>query len=118
MSRTVTESVPVTDIVEDIATITTIPPASLRKLFDKVGWCICNAVEESRLRNEDITEINVGYGNLLISIENNQIQYKFIPNSKLEKGLVETIVNKKNSLVVNLEQTFANRIVKTYKDMF
>lgn len=61
----------VTDIIEDISTITTIPPVSLRKLFDKVGWCICNAVEESRLKEQDITEVNIGFGTLLISVENN-----------------------------------------------
>lgn len=106
------------NIIDDLSTITTIPPASLRKLFEKVGWCICNGVLESRLAEQDITEINLGYGTLIISIENNQIEYKFIPSSKLEKGLIETVVNKKNPLVVNLEETFANRILKTYKDMF
>ena len=112
------EDITSVNIVEDLSTITTIPPASLRKLFEKVGWCICNGVVESKLNDEDITEINLGFGTLIISVENNHIEYKFIPSSKLEKGLVESIVNKRNPLVVNLEETFANRILKTYKDMF
>lgn len=112
------ENIKPTNIVQDISTITTIPTASLHKLFDKVGWCICNGVEESRLNGDDVTEINLDFGTLLISVENNQIQYKFIPSSKLEKGLIDTIINKKNPLTVKLEDTFANRILKTYKDMF
>ena len=107
-----------TDIINDVATITTIPPTSLRKLIDKMSWCICNAVEESRLSNIESTIVNIGFGQLIIAVEDNQIQYKFIPSSKLERGLVDTIINKKNPLIVNLEETFANRIVKTYKDMF
>ena len=106
------------NILDDICKITTIPTASMNKLFNKLEWCICNAVEESKISGEAITEVNIGIGNLIISIENNTLQYKFIPSAKLEKGLVETAVYGKNPLVVNLEETFANRIVKTFKDMF
>lgn len=64
-----------------------------------------------------LTECDIGIGTLLVEVVENQIQYKFIPTQKFERGLVESIVNKKNPLVVKLEESFANRIVKTYKDM-
>lgn len=106
------------NILDDVCKITTIPTASMNKLFSKMEWCICNAVEESKLSGENITEVNIGVGTVIISIIDNSIQYKFIPSQKLERGLVDTIVYGKNPLVVNLEETFANRIVKTFKDMF
>ena len=106
------------NVVEDIATITTIPVASLNKLCDKTICCICNNVEENLLAGQYITESNIGCGSLIVSVENDSIQYKFVPSKKFERALVKTVNDKKNPLVVILENTFANRIVKTYKDMF
>lgn len=104
-------------IVNDLATITTIPINSLQKLKEKEIYLICNAVEESTLQNKEITEINLGVGNLIISVENGFINYKFTPSSKLEKNLISTIVKKKNPLTNLCEEALANKIVRTYKDM-
>ena len=106
-----------TNILQDISKITTIPLASLQRLFDKITWCICNCVEESFLGGETFTEVNFGFGSLIISVENNQINYQFLQTRKFENALIHTIVDKKNPLTVELEDTFVNRITKTYKDM-
>lgn len=106
------------NVVEDISNITTIPIASLNRLNDKISSCICNNVEEAMLEGKTVCENFVGFGLLVVSVENDSIQYKFIPTKKLEKALVDTVVNKKNPLTVKLEETFVNRITKTYKDMF
>ena len=104
-------------IVNELSTITTIPMNSLQKLKEKEVYLICNAVEESALQGKTLTEINIGIGNLIILIENGFVTYKFTPSSKLEKNLVSTIVNKKNPLTNLFEESLANRVVKTYKDM-
>lgn len=89
----------------------------MHKLFDKIGWCICNSVYESKLSNEGYCECNIGIGNLIISIQDNCLHYKFIPSIKFENELIGTIRNGKNPLEVKLEETFVNRILNTYKDM-
>ena len=104
-------------LVNDLAVLTTIPVNSLQKLKEKEIYLICNSVEESILRKNEITEINIGIGILTISLEGGFIAYKFTPSSKLEKSLVSTVINKKNPLTNILEEALANRIVKTYKDM-
>lgn len=104
-------------LINDLATITTIPPNSLQRLKEKEIYIICNDVEESTLQNKNITEINIGIGTLIIEVKDNSINYKFIPSSKLEKNLISTIINKKNPLTYAMEESLANRIVKTYKDM-
>lgn len=104
-------------LINDLATITTIPVNSLQKLKEKEIYIICNDVEESTLQNDNITEINIGIGNLIIEVKDNFINYKFVPSSKLEKNLISTIVNKKNPLTNIFEETLVNRIVKTYKDI-
>lgn len=105
------------NILDDMCQITTIPTASMNKLFDKVGFCIANAVYEGYLNDQSIVDINLGIGNLIISIDNNQLVYKFVPSAKLEKNIVDSIRNNKNPLDIKLEETFANRILHTYKDM-
>ena len=104
-------------LINDLAIITTIPVNSLQKLKEKEIYIICNDVEESTLQNRNITEINIGIGNLFLEVEEGFINYKFIPSSKLEKNLIDTIINKKNPLTNVFEEALANRIVKTYKDM-
>ena len=107
-----------TNIVADVAKITTIPAASLHKLNMIYHKCICSAVYESQINQDTLTDVDIGLGNLIISIEDNALTYKFIPNSKFERDLVATIINKKNPLAELAELTFVDRIINTYKDMF
>ena len=116
-STTNVNKIKVTKILDDICEITTIPPASMHKLFDKIGWCVCNSVYESKLANDTYCECNIGLGNLIISMQDNMLQYKFIPSMKFENELVATLKTGKNPLEIKLEETFVNRILKTYKDM-
>lgn len=108
----------VIDIMQDISKITTIPERTLNKLVSKIDWCICDAVQESILCGNDSASVDVGVGTIHIVWSGEQIQYKFVPSTKLERYVADTIINKRNPLVVNLESTFVNRITKTYKDMF
>lgn len=103
--------------LNDLSVITTIPAATLVRLFDKLSWIICNDIEESLLNSETISELDIGIGKLVFSIEDNSLEYKFIPSMKLEQNIVKTIKEKKNPLVNNLEESIADRIINTYKDM-
>ena len=104
-------------IVNNLSTITTIPVNSLQKLKEKEIFLICNAMEEAMLQNESFVELNIWIGVLSRAIENNSIKYKFVPSTKLEKNLVSTIKDKHNPLTVAFEESLADKIMKTYKDM-
>ena len=105
------------NILDDICQITTIPTASMQKLFDKVGFCVTNAVYEGYLNKQSMVELNLGIGTLIVLIESNELIYKFIPSNKLEKNIIDSIRHNKNPLDIKLEDTFANRILHTYKDI-
>lgn len=102
----------------DLSILTTIPKNTLDNLVDKSLWCICHTVEENLINHNEITEINIGLGTLLIKVEEGSIRYKFIPSPKLEESVRDTVVNKENPLIANVESTLASRIVNTYKDLF
>lgn len=106
------------DIIGDVCTLTTIPRRSMNRLVKHENWCICEALQESQLKKESISVLDIGIGTLYIEVGEETVQYKFIPSKSLEANIVETITSGKNPLVVNLEDTFADRITKTYKDVF
>ena len=105
------------NIIEDISTITTIPKDALNKLTDKQVWCICEAVREGILKNESPIEMDIGIGTLLISDEEENVKYKFIPSPILEEAINQTILTKKSPLELKLEKNLINKILNTYKNI-
>lgn len=104
-------------LASDLEKLTTIPEKSLDKLFQRTTCCICNAVEESLLAEEDITEIDLGFGILKILVKDNEIKYKFVPSAKLNDSIVATITNGHNTLTVAVEAALVERITNAYKDL-
>lgn len=102
-------------LIEDLATITTIPVASLQKLTTKAQYCICNDMVENKLKNENLTEINIGIGTLQINVADNKMQYRFIPNDKFEKALKESWIDGKCTLKDELDRSLIFKILNTYK---
>lgn len=107
------------NLLNDINTLTTIPLNALYKLTDKANWCICNSVEETFLNSSNIAEISIGaLGTLIIEVVEDTVEYRFIPSKKLDKSVIDTIINKKSPLINQLDSTLASRLVNTYKDLF
>ena len=107
-----------TDVLQDLNVLTTIPTASLQKLFDKVQYVICHTLEESILEGEDVTEIDLDFGTLIIKIEDGTLKYRFVPSVKLNKNIKTTITSEKSPLTGEVEATLKDRITKTYKELF
>lgn len=106
-----------TSIINDLSTLTTIPEESLNRLVNLSECCICDAVEETRLRNQEVCEIDLGVGVLYILVSNEVVKYKFIPSKKLEVNINDTIRKGTNSMTNFVESTLVNKILNTYKDM-
>lgn len=102
-----------TNIINDISTLTTIPVKTWDKLVKKTNYCICDAVLENTLIDEDITAVDLGIGVLYIKradLEGNIIKYRFEPSPALDKAIKDTIINKQNLLedmiLTNLKEKF------------
>ena len=93
-------------LIDDLSALTTIPVINLSKLVDKATWCICDCVEESKLADEKVVNID---------LDKESIQYRFVPSKKLETAIKDTIVSGKNPLVAQAEATLAQRIIDVYK---
>ena len=104
--------------LKDLSTITTIPYNSIVKLMDKLGWVISDCVEESTIKGEDYAQIDLGIGKLDIAVVDDEVHYRFVPSSRMEENIRQTIENKKNPLVCKTEEALVNKIVNAYKNLF
>lgn len=102
----------------DLSTLTTIKESVLAKLNEKIVWCISDAVCKSVYNRDDSASIDLGYGNLIIKFDNNQIKYKFIPSKELEEAVTQAVITERNSLVEALETSLADKITNVYKSFF
>lgn len=106
------------NLLEDLSATSNIPLNLLQKLNQQSIWNICHSVEETVLSGNNIIDINIGIGILYIGIIDDNIKYKFIPNIKLEDNLKSTILNNKCPLETKLEESFSDKMVRAYKDLF
>lgn len=105
------------DIIDNVSKLTTIPKDYLDKLIQKVIWCICDAIYESILNKQDVTEMDIGIGTLYILNNDKGIKFKYIPNKQVEEAVKDTIVDQENPVQLILEKRLVSKIVNTYKDI-
>ena len=105
------------NLIKDLSTLSTIKEKDLVKLLNKAVYCINDSLEETTLAGNNVLIEDIGLGSLYISIENNEIKYKFIPSKDFESSILKTVVSKKNPLSDKLEDTLVKRISNAYKDL-
>ena len=107
-----------TDIIEDLNILTTIPRSALEQLADKVEYIICHALFESISNKSDVTEIDLGIGYLNILNNGDCIKYKFIPSQRFEKRIIDTTKSTTSPLTEEIEATLKKKIMDVYKTLF
>lgn len=106
------------NIVQDISTLTTLPVSGVEDLLEIIVDCICHDVLEGKLNNDELVSISLGkIGKILISLSDSELRYKFIPSKYLEDNLIMTLNNNESSLEKRLEQCLDKRIMSAYKDL-
>lgn len=106
------------NLIQDLSLITTISESHLRKLVDKSSWIICNdCIEGLYTKSDKVVDIDIGIGILYISLDKNNIRYKFIPSEDLNKSVIKSVVEGINPLKDNLEESLKSKIVNVYKEL-
>lgn len=104
-------------IIDDLSTLTTIQKASLDRLSDLSSKIIAHNLFEDLSNRETTSETNISIGSLLIKVEDNEIMYKFVPGSKFENLIRNTVINNKSPLTDDVEKSIFEKIEKAYKDL-
>lgn len=105
-------------LLVDISNIFSIRISLLTKLCDLIENCICDYILEAYLKEEDLVEINIGFGKIIILLSSDSVEYRFVPSSKLEKSIIKTISSRKSPLETGLELSLENKLLSTYKELF
>ena len=104
-------------MIDDLAKITTIPVFTLKKLCTNMILCICHKVLENYQNKETDTSADIGIGKLNISIQDNEVLYKFVPSYKFEQLLIETLKTKQSPLITKAEEILVTKVTNTYKEL-
>lgn len=105
------------EIIKDLNSLTSIPEKILEKLSDNILFLILQNLEETLIKKENVCEINLNLGILIISIEEEELKFKFIPSKKLEKEILKTLELNENSMNQILTNNMINALEKTYKEL-
>ena len=107
-----------TNLITDLSTVTTIPESALSRLCEKCENIISYSVYESMQDSEQVVSVDIGIGILYINIQEDIIEYKFVPSSNLEQKVLQTSEGKYKPLIGEVEKTLKNRILSVYKELF
>lgn len=105
-------------IANDISKLTTIPTDEVEKVISCMNDCICYNLQEGIKNKDDFLDVDIGIGNLTLSINNDTIEYKFIPSTTLEDNIKYTFEHNCCPLVEKLESSLRNKIFGAYKEFF
>lgn len=104
-------------ITTDLSKLSNIPEECLDKLFKICAYSIGNSVYESILNNEPITEIDLGFGTLIIKANLKDLKLKFIPCEDLELDLKNINQGGEPSLKHKLEKSVIAKLIDMYKEL-
>lgn len=105
------------NIKKDLSLLTNLDEKLISKIFDKINWCICDGISSAEYKDDHTLICDLGFGELIIFVGDDQVKYKFIPSAELEKSINSTVINCQNPLEISAEKTLARKITKVYKDL-
>lgn len=106
------------NLIEDLASLTNIESNVLTKIISKSDYCFSDYINEAYLQGSNTICVNIGFGKIIISIENNSVKYKFIPSENLEKIIIDTLNNDSNMLEFELSKSAVDKLLNNYKELF
>ena len=106
------------NILHDVSALTTVQKSSIDRLCVQAVKCICSDVCEAQLQHETELCLDIGVGNLIIRISDDDIRYRFEPSSYLDESILESVSTGKNPVIEEIEFSLLEKINTTYKDLF
>lgn len=105
------------NLIEDLAKLFNIKPSLLKKFSRAADYCIGDYILESKLNDEDLTNIDIGIGILKLIVVDDSLTYKFIPSKKLETIIIDAYQKEKSEMTKVLEDNLENRLLSAYKEL-
>ena len=104
------------NLLKDISTVTTVPLSTLTHLSDVACKCISHAVVECIKSNQNICTVDIGIGTLSMTVDKDDLQFKFVPSMQLQKTIFNAVNTKESELVEAIEDVIKQKVVSAYKN--
>lgn len=101
----------------DLSKLSNIPEDILERFLNLTAYCISNTVYESLLNNEQLTELDMGFGTLIIKHDLKDLKLKFIPSTDLEMDLKNVNSGGKPALYHKIEKALIAKLNDLYKEI-
>ena len=102
-------------LTTDLSKLSNLNEEYLDKLFSLCTDSIASSVYESILNNDNVTEIDIGFGRLIVRNDLSKIKIKFIPSNDLELELKNINKGNEPSLKHKLEKAVSAKLIDMYK---
>lgn len=104
------------DLIDKLSSLTTIPKLHLNKFKTSLLKIYSNDVYTKSMDN-NIVELELFEGTLLITLEDDCVKYKFIPNEDFDKLIKDSLLHKEDKLVIAALDRLKSAFINTYKDI-
>lgn len=104
-------------INSDLSNLSNIPEDIIDKILDLTTYCIGNAVYESLLNNDQLTEVDLGFGKLIVKHDLKDLKLKFLPSERLELDLKNINSGGKPELYHKIEKSVVAKLNDLYKEI-
>lgn len=109
-----------TTVLDNIATLTQIPPYILERLSNTAVKEICHEVYVDHVLNKKETvSLNIGIGFLHLDINSVEgtVSYSFVPSRQLEKDLIHTLREESDILTEAIETNLNKKVLSLYREL-
>ena len=104
-------------LIEDLSVLTDVSEPTLKKFIPVSIYCLSHNVFETLHKNENISEIDIGIGQLCIKIESNSVKYRFIPSKELDKCVTQAVTTGCSPMITKIDTSLQEKIERAFKEL-
>lgn len=106
------------NLKEDLSKLTNLNTRYLDKMENYLEYIIIDGIQDSLIDNDNTTELTSDIGSILISVEGDNVRYKFVPSENFDNLIKTKLKYGQNLLKDKLDKLLVERITTCYKDLF
>ena len=100
-----------------LSDLTIIPEKDLKKLTSYIDAVHSHDVATQLVDDNTVFELNTFEGSLFITLEDDVLKYKFIPNENFAKIIKATLITKKSLLIERMSEKLKESLVHRRKEL-
>lgn len=100
-----------------LSVLTTIPEKNLQKLASYIDAVHSHDVATQLVEDDSVFELSTFEGTLYITLEDDIVKYKFIPNENFSKIIKSTLITKKSLLIEQVSKKLKESLMHWRKEL-